>query len=79
MLGVAGLQGCWWIENRTGWGSEVNGGGWGVGGTGTEGALGSLGQSKSRNDIPSTVKHGEDAVWGRIWTQCQTRLCTGQN
>lgn len=50
-----------------------------MGGTGTEGALGSLGQSKSRNDIPSTVKHGEDAVWGRIWTQCQTRLCTGQN
>lgn len=25
------------------------------------GVLGSLGQSKSRNDIPSTVKHGEGA------------------
>lgn len=42
---------------------------------------GSLGQSKSRNDIPFTVKHGEGAVCVEGvgarggWTHFQTRLC----
>lgn len=42
------------VVNRTGWGSERRVG------AGTEG------QSESRNYIPSTVKHGEDACVGDL-------------
>lgn len=43
-----------WEQDRVGqWGKKGGGGG---------GVLGSLGQSKYRNDIPSTVKHWEDTV-----------------
>lgn len=41
---------------------------------------GSLGQSKSGNDIPFRLKHGEGAVYEGegTWTHYQTRLCGEQ-
>lgn len=49
----------WWVGKRIGRGSEVRGVG-----VKEQRVRGSLGQSKSRNDIPFTVKHWEVTVWG---------------